>query len=327
MSTSTLALQPVIRSIHDRDIGAVCALFTRVFGQAMTPEVWRWKYHGSALLGSANVVAVDRGGDIVGHAGAQVFSGRAGAQPLRMIHVCDVMAATAVRGDWGRHNINRRLIEALAHDVVGLGPRAWPTFAYGFAGQRQIRLGQRLGFYAALYGCAQVSWCAPAQTIRRWRTAAGWWAQCVPWSRIARDAQLARRLADVRPIGIAPAPDKGPAYLLWRYAQHPRITYQLWILRRAPWVVGGWLVSTTGAQHPMVVDGAMAAGGPTLEQALTALSIASGMRTWDVWPRAFGAQSTLPAATEPMVAARVVPACTWADDAPPHFHPGDTDVY
>lgn len=311
-----------LRPMTADDIESACALFHTVFGHPRSPQEWRWKFAQAPGLGAVNIVAVNGSGQLLAHAGAQMFEGRWGDQPVRWVQVCDVMVHPQARGDLGPGNLYRKLMRALDDTLQPLGPASWPMFIYGFPGIRPARLGERMGLYRRLYTCAaQQGDDLPRGLLARWRATQGWRAQAVPWSAL-HDPGLAafwRRTAAPSVAGIGLL--KTAAYLDWRYARHPTQRYRLWLLRRAWASPRGWLV-TREAGSPEVIDASLPADLP-LRPALAALAAASRTGGWCCW-----LPGDFPMVSTPIVAVEISGNGRFHPDWPlPRFQPGDTDVF
>lgn len=231
-----------IKDLPDTDIEAACALFFNVFALDVSPSAWRWKYHGSALLGSINLVAYGLTGEMIGHAGAVVLPGidQGGARP--MVQICDVMVAAHRRGGAGDTAVYPALMRAMCEAINQRFPGA---YAYGFPGKRPFLLGERLGFYRRAYDIQAQTIELVAKPHIVWPPSA---VRALDWGLLTRDpARFERIWTNEATSAGSPAVKRDTRYLLWRYAQHPSRSYKLLMLRR-PWRdVAWWVVSSEGA--------------------------------------------------------------------------------
>jgi len=302
------------------EVDAACALFASVFGLAISPTQWRWKYEAGPRLGRINVAARDDSGRWVGHAGAIVFPGACRGRALPMAQVCDIMVARDARGGLDVGGVYPRLIAALRRLLRERFPG---VFAYGFPGTRPFRLGERMGFYRRLYDCRE----AIVETSER----SGWatLSRCVSESEWD-PARLDRIWARLPAAQSGPTVARTGSYLTWRYRDHPTNAYRLWILRR--WFRdAGWLVTRTmpdGAQW--VVDAML----PDPSEA-SAACMALRSRLADQAAATVPLHTWLPLTPKPGVRVEATPivateflAEAWRTDLPPPaFQPGDTDVF
>lgn len=327
-----------IRPLGRHELPLVCSLFESSFGHARSPAEWQWKFFDAPALGTVNLVAAGTDGLLIAHAGAMVFEGRLGDQPLRYAHACDVMVHPSARADLGPANVYRPLMHALDAALHAIGPADWPLYTYGFPGERPARLGERLGLYRRLGVCQVRHYAPPPPPLRRGlarRIADGlarwvpprWQATPLPWDDIDAAVTASRRVGAVagHPHAdphAAPTLCKTTAYLRWRYARHPALRYQFWQLRARGGAGCGWLVTRPAPAPALVVDGVLPAG-LALSDALAALARASGVSAWHTW-----LDGDLPAEPTPIIAVEFSARAAFHPDwPPPRFQPGDTDVF
>ena len=310
-----------IKDLPDGQIEEACALFHKVFAVQATPEAWRWKYHGTALLGSINLVAFDASEALVGHAGALVLPGMDAGAPRAMIQVCDVMVAAHRRGKGGAEAVYPALMRALREAIAMRFPGA---YAYGFPGKRPFLLGERVGFYRRSYDITQVE-CEVLDARN-----AIW-----PWERVQvldwggeRAAMLERLWVQHGAHAASPAVVRDAAYLQWRYAQHPTRRYTLLMFYQGWRVAGWWVVSVEGGRL-RIVD--------ALGRDLFSLS---ALRRLSAWAKAQGLAHVLSWKPVSSLAGRVtdtgIVAMQFVLSAPgdpaeslraPGFMPGDLDIF
>lgn len=214
-------------------------LFAEVFGHAMSPEHWHWKYAD----GRGQAVGLWRGDRLWAHYGgvtrAMVQQGRA----VRACQICDVMVAPGANRALVRKGPLYQVTARFLSQQVGHGRPH--EVAYGFPSQRAHDVAQRLGLYGQVDTTIGLAWpaLAPAPAPRRARLAAladhrpaapseqrlalrgdGRLEQAA-----AVDALWARMAAGLHEslIGVRDA-----AWLAHRYLRHPTWQYEVWLLRQ-----------------------------------------------------------------------------------------------
>ncbi len=306
-----LGMRMQIELLREEDVPHACGLFEHVFGHHVSPDYWRWKYHGSHLLGCVNVIAKDTEGNLIGHAGAMVLPGSAkDGQSCPVAQVCDIMVAQAVRGGLGRDGIYPILIRTLQSALADKFPG---IYAYGFPGERPFRLGERLGFYWRI------------RDIKEYRLQAAlrdhfslWSVKSMNWNspHINRLESLSVTLRS------APAALRNSAYLEWRYRDCPHRAYVLLGVHRAFRTVG-WAVVAREGDALRIVDACLPGRPPSaLVKAILEWAASQGFRevvTWLETPGIQGADTGI-VATEFAV---FPPLGRFR----PHFQPGDIDIF
>ena len=303
--------------IHDlppERIDAACALFAQVFAVHITPEVWRWKYHGTALLGAINLVAEDEQGAMIGHAGAVIMAGedQHGARP--MVQICDVMVAAHQRGKSGGQAVYPALMRAMRAAVLARYPQA---YAYGFPGQRPFLLGQRLGFYQRVYNIKEHRLSLVALPTVAWFSPS---VRAMQWDKLAQHAIIIERLSRASRT-TEPQIRRDFAYLQGRYAQHPNKSYRLLWLHGLWRRLGAWVVLAEG-DSLRVVDGIGETSTPRALAALTQWAATQGFANLLHW---FGQVDEGAGNDTGIVAMQFV-----LGDEPlraPKFLPGDLDIF
>ena len=212
-----------IGHLQPHEVPALCELFQRVFSVTLTPEARHWKYEQGPRLGSLSLLARDGAGALVGHVGALVFPGVCQGRALPMAQVCDIMVDSRARGGLDAGGVYGRLMQALQAELSHAHPG---VLAYGFAGIRPYRLGERMGLYRSGQPCrlglledaVEVS----AAKLPGAHSAAG--SVAWPWRLTARRTSwahpaLGRLWAQLGVPSPTPLVARTPAYLL---GVHPR---------------------------------------------------------------------------------------------------------
>jgi hypothetical protein len=309
-------MQVTIGELSSAEVPSFCALFHTVFGASVTPRQWAWKYTQGPRLGSVNIVARDHQGNIVGHAGASVFPGICTQSSLAMAQVCDVMVSKNLRGGFEASGVYHRLMQALQNT---LHQSFTNPYAYGFAGVRPFKLGQRMGFYRESHLCrpGYLHHLPPHKVPRLWSVQAAHW-----------DAQRLDRLWAPYAKSISlPTVSRTGAFLQWRYASHPNNTYKLWVVRHLLQDKGWFITRTLPNDEVCVIDALLPdhAHAPTLTAALDAALTRVQGRALPIF--AWNLQTPQSTLVEPVVGGEVKVA-QWHTQLPhPAFHPGDTDVF
>lgn len=308
-------MPPVISDLAHTEIPAACALFEQVFAAPITPAQWAWKYADGPRLGAVNLVARDDNGQFLGHAGASVFAGVAGTAPLAMAQVCDVMVVPAARSGVQVSSVYSRLMLALQ---AALSQRFANPYAYGFAGIRPFKLGQRLGYYRELHACRP----GYLPTSPAPRTPLLWAVRPAHWQSPARLDAIWARLQASSPL---PRVARTAAYLRWRYTSNPNHCYQLWVVRRLGQDRGWFITREMPNGDTCVVDALLPPSVSALHLA-AALAQARQKAGWGSTPL-FGWFLPADPTLEPVVGSEVR-LTQWHTHLPnPQFHPGDTDVF
>ena len=296
----------------------LCRLFETVFGQAVSEQKWAWKYEDGPRLGSINLAARGVDGTWVGHLGAMIFPGTYRNQSVAMAHVCDLMLAREARGGVGRDGVYPRLAAAMQRKLREIYPNA---YAYGFAGVRPFRLGERLGFNRRLYECESSRIVGPGPKV----LAAGLWSvtpsdwdldrvdRFWPRLKVSTDTYMVNRT--------------GP-YLGWRYRDHPEQPYRLWMVKKI-FRDAGWLVTRNFPGGELcIVDGQLIF--PDAADLVCAALWHAAVRHEQQAPSSI--TTWLSGATRgrqrtPIVAGEFRVQLWHASNPAPRFQPGDTDVF
>jgi hypothetical protein len=316
----------VVQDAAADSVESLCGLFRSVFGQAVEPSAWRWKYQDPALLGHHNVILSEAaGGTVLGHAGAILLPGICRGRPVPMAQLCDIMLAREARGRPVPNGPYARFVKAL---IAQLRERIPEGLYYGFPGQRPFRLGERLGLYRGIGPIRE--WRLPAQAGKIPRR---------PFLRLREldwDDERIDRLWERRLAGY---PDamlvRNRRYLSWRYARHPFRAYRLLGvypgLRFGPGRdkdLQGWVVAREEGEVLRCIDRLIDETrlGAVLDR-LARWGMALGARETAFWAGPGGPLEgavehdtgligvVLPASAAEFAAAR------------PYWQPGDADIY
>lgn len=336
-----------------RDIPAMCTLFTEVFGQPMTEARWRWKYMQAPGSSHYHAVAEHvQTGRLVGHMGVIMLPGVRAGQPVRMAHATDLMISPLARAGLGPDGAYRHImhtIRSAVFDPAISPPGAAPLFMYGFPGKRPATLAMRLGIQRKLQICQQYATpvAAPGNALSQWWTAHNPWRlqalaqapEVQAWSDSVlnpvweRFAQELLQQSHTTPAAVRPSTIKNAAYLRWRYLQHPQQQaalvageappYTLWLLqRKAGSTVVGWLV-TRHVGPATIVDSCIPGGPAQVGAALGAMPAPAQGGAWISWLPHPGGQ-----AQDTLIWATAMCGAQFYDSWPgPQFQPGDTDVF
>jgi len=310
-------MSPAIVELDANDIPEVCELFQKVFGHAISPELWRWKYTQGPRLGSINLVARAATGQLLGHVGASIFPGTVQRAALSMAQVCDVMVRSSARGGLAASDVYPRLIKTLQGTLAA---RFVSPYAYGFAGVRPYKLGSRLGFYRELQQCR------PGYFVQSgaadWGRAL-WRAREIEWNFPRLDRIWARYKAQL----TRPTVSRTGAYLGWRYLTHPTNSYRLWLLTHLSRDRGLFITRTMPNGEICIID-ALIPDFVNPSRLIAALDVALTTSATEsppifAWFLPPGHNQLV----EPVIGSEVR-VNHWHTRYPnPRFQPGDTDVY
>lgn len=310
-------MTPAICELDAADIPEACQLFQNVFGSAITPEHWRWKYLQGPRLGGINLIARGANGELLAHTGGSVFPGVIGGASRSMVPLSDFMVDSAARGAYSLSTVYPRLMRAMQETVLA---RYAEPYAYGFAGVRQFKLGIRLGYYRVLQHY-RPAYFAPAASAAS--GSALWRASCVDWDSARLDKIWSRRVSEIR----CPTILRTGAYLAWRYRDHPVHGYRLWMLSHLSRDRGWFITRAMPNGEICVVDALLpATANPSELMAVLARAIASAA---PVLPPIYSwlLQSDAGSTVEPVVGGEFKLARWHSDEPNPAFQPGDTDVF
>lgn len=204
----------------DDDIGCR-SLFHRSFGHEISPEMWAWKY------------ADGRGRAVIARNGERIVAHYAGTSrriafmdtDLRALQVCDVMVDPAERAVMTRKGAFFQVASAWLEAYHGYyGDH---SLAFGFPNRRAMRLGEALGLYTEVAQIAEVNW-TPLEPRHGIATHAVVLDQNMDHSALFQSLwhEMRQDLAD-RIVVI-----RDPAYLTYRYFNHPLYRYVLLAIKQ-----------------------------------------------------------------------------------------------
>lgn len=199
----------------DDDIGCR-SLFHRSFGTEISPEMWLWKYGD----GRGRSVVARRGERIIAHYAGTTRKIAFMHRDLRALQVCDVMVDPTERAVMTHKGVFFQVASAWLEAYYGYYDDHF--LAFGFPNRRAMRLGETLGLYAEVARMTELNW-TPLEAK------SGVSAYSVVlnpdhdhtrlfsslWKKMRKD--FADRLLVVR----------DPAYLTYRYLNHPLFHYEL----------------------------------------------------------------------------------------------------
>jgi hypothetical protein len=320
-----------IGHLQPHEVPALCELFQRVFSVTLTPEARHWKYEQGPRLGSLSLVARDGAGALVGHVGALVFPGVCQGRALPMAQVCDIMVDSRARGGLDAGGVYGRLMQALQAELSHTHP---DVLAYGFAGIRPYRLGERMGLYRSGQPCrlglledvVEVS----AAKLPGAHSAAG--SVAWPWRLTARRTSwahpaLGRLWTQLGVPSPTPLVARTPAYLHWRYATHPSCRYQPWLLQRWARPVGWVFTRVLPNGTVCLVDQLLPAGVSPAQAAAAVLAQGAGAPAPNPSVGSWWMHTEASARLEPIIGGEVVVDARQGPGLLPRFQPGDTDVF
>lgn len=227
-----------VRAYRPGDETAITELFTLVFGQPLSLAAWRWKYTESTTGTPYALLATDRQGTLLAHAGAVALRGRYQGQDIPFFQICDVMVHPQHRGHLGARNLFTQLLHTLLDTLAAQFPQA---FCYGFPGRRPFLLGERAQVYGRLEQAVETV-LKPVRRLPFLRvTPLAWDDPCLDrlWQRLAGQSALLL-IRDQR-------------YLRWRYANHPLHSYELLGLTLGGYTLG-WAVTRRVGEHWLIID-------------------------------------------------------------------------
>ena len=209
------------------DSADVRALFSQVFGTALPPELWHWKYgDGRGRAMGARAADDDR---LLAHYGGTARVLQVAGQAVPCMQAGDVMVAEQARGILSRRS------GPYATAALGFLQRYIATderfaFSFGFPNERAARLSEVLGLYERNGRVLQLLWPRLEQSTQRWHCAPLDWAD--PRTPYRLDA-LWQRLRGSTEVADCVLPQRDAAWWRHRYGNHPTLAYRcFWVRTR-----------------------------------------------------------------------------------------------
>ncbi len=200
-----------LRHVRSSDAPAVAELFSEVFGQPISAELWEWKYG----RGRGNAVTASRHGTVVAHYGGMYRDILLFGKPEWAFQICDVMVHPKERGVMTRQG-PFLLTAAIGAEIYG-------PLGFGFPHPRAMEVAQKMGLYASVGHMVEVRW-QPSAPRARWSSRL---------RLLSRNRNEDREL--VNEVWLKMASDlvteavglRDWAYLERRYLDHPHNHYEL----------------------------------------------------------------------------------------------------
>jgi hypothetical protein len=245
------------RTLQAGDAAQVRALFHEVFGQEMSAALWQWKY--ARDTGCATLVF--DGERLVAHYGGMGRKVLWQGKETAAVQITDVMVAPSERHAVRSGSPFYLAFTGFAQHYLGYG-KPYPL-AYGFPNRRVMKLAELLGFYAPVGEVLELAW-----------PAARHWSQHLYRRTMITAADFPRHEAALDQAwqqlqqGFAQhiVGSKTPAWLRWRYLEHPERQYRVVLCRaRLTGAVAGVFVLRHDGDSCMLMDLLGAPGSfPTL---------------------------------------------------------------
>jgi len=208
-------------SADDVSQASLLALFEQVFGCALDPRVWRWKYRFADSPGSV-VLENDR---VVAFCGGIPRAGLVFGQPESMVQMGDIMVAKDVRGVLSKKGPFYLAAQHYLAPKVGSGLRY--SLAFGFPNERACKVGIKHGLYNIVDKIIEPHWAPLPDTehqlyISRLIDTAtdSQWQQQV-------DALWQAMKQDINDVAIG---CRDSQWIKYRYIDKPMADYQLYFV-------------------------------------------------------------------------------------------------
>ncbi len=198
-------------------------LFVTVFGHAMAPALWQWKYGA----GRGCAVVAWRGDRLIAHYGGNLRRALAFGELVWALQICDAMVDPRERAVMTKTGAMYQVTAAFLELYQGLGGI---PLAFGFPNRRAMRLGERLGFYAEVGTLVELRWPSLARSPRLMTRM----AYLDPASSADRRAVQVLWTAMAHDLGHGVIGVRDWDYLRYRYLDHPERHYEL-VLVRSRW--------------------------------------------------------------------------------------------
>ncbi|MFH1019913.1 MAG: hypothetical protein V1782_04755 [Pseudomonadota bacterium] len=300
-----------LRDMGEEQSEEMRALFSRVFGQEMGPDFWRWKYGDGRGCG----IGVWREEKMVAHFGGLVrFILRQG-QRWEGVQIVDVMAEAAGRSGVSRKGAFFHAAATFFERYVGVGKRF--LFGYGFPNYRHMRVGEHLGLYEKVDRISEVRWPA-LRTRPSLKTKLRGIGRGCDDPRLGEkiDTLWAAMAADLREsvVGVR---DWG--YIRHRYLLHPSMEYQVMLAsRRLGGKAVGLIVARPENNELLLLDVvAPLAKLPEMIRHARRLAAGLGLTSLRAWITASHLPPFLVQGGEPRETDIFITNCCWCAGLPP----------
>jgi GT2 family glycosyltransferase len=253
-----------VRPAAPGDEGPLDRLFERSFGHVPPRGYWNWKYR-QAPARTRSVVAVDRAGEVLAHAGALALPARVGDQRVDIWQLVDFMGTTAGTG------LRPPLLAAgrrLLADLPGPDDAPWN---FGFPSPRHFQLGERAFGYRPLRELTPLVGVVPGDV-------AGALAPAVIADRAPAAAPAVWTACGVD--GVV----RSREFLDWRYWARPERYYRFYGFGEGG--ADGFAVFAFQGECALAAELWMARPGIT-RRALLGIAAdlrSAGFRSWSFWP-------------------------------------------
>ena len=314
-----------VRFVKPEDMGAICALFKKIFNEEMSVAHWQWKYKRP----QSKAVVVYKDSQLQAHYGGVGTDIRLEGKDSTAIQITDLMvdpyARQGVRSRSPFYLSGKKFLES----TVGFDNDY--LLSYGFPSERAMGLSEKLGFFSPVGRMLEVQWeVFPGRTSFFEKTVLinkanfaeyaekinGLWDK---FQKLFRKKIICRKDAD---------------FFKWRYLEHPSKEYSLhMVLNRITGRPKGLLVFRNEKERVFLLDmlGCSLKLGKLIGHALaiTRREKQSVLATWcsDTFKNEF-----LVSGAEQRELPILIPACTATSGPAPEtqknmwwFMPGDTD--
>ena len=262
-----------LRPAGNADRSGLLALWRAAFGREADPDEWAWKYDGP--FGHHTVVCVHDSGRIAAAYPGVPLPTRCHGRDIRIDVLMDSMSDPAFRGVLGgRRGLFVRTAEHY-FALHGGQDKAWALF--GFPGRRHFALGGYLLGYAALTRQPVYLTRPAGPAPRPWRP-----VRISPWeASMGLDllGSVAARLERHYPVAVI----RNATFLRWRYLDHPRKRYQIWLARSLAGRALGYVVILRRDGAVRVVDMRLPPDQGLVRAFVSRLAREAGADRLEVW--------------------------------------------
>jgi hypothetical protein len=227
-----------VRDATAEDAPGIRRLFQKVFGTALSPEEWSWKFDQNPDGWYSVVGVLDDTREIVGHYAGWSARFQFDGESRLLYSVGDVATDPAVRGYGGRRGVYR----AMTEHFYGCAEREGVPFCYGFPNPRALTVSERIVGSRTLMPVRLMK--VPIDDFREAPADAGF-GDFVDES--------FDPLWDAARHGIAIGPVRDRRRVNWRFHARPNRYYRM-IWRREGSEMIAWAVLSVGDGVATVVD-------------------------------------------------------------------------